>query len=474
MAPPKGFLELVKPVGVKGDASAIDDTQSSMLESLASGDISGSLSSGDKLIALGALLKSVSRGSKTTPQEVMQNLQASKLQEMQNKIQLQQLRAAREKDARVKAITGAGVPTAGGEMSVNDPEYYYAKADQLAREGETTLAEAYRKQGDSIAQYTGGGRLVTEYAAKLVNDAFSVEEGLDPATNRPFKLPKWQARGYSSPMAYIQANTPGGLAARAAPTGAPAPMEGGTPTIPTQVGGRTYEVPAMSPPVAVPGLGVTGLSEGEKVTTAARGEQFKALITDAQQRALTAQRRLPQTQALDMLAEAIGTGKTAEFRNAANSWLDAFGLSNDPRAKAALANAAAFTDLRKQITLNNLQSLSGPSSDRDVVFGGQIGPLMTNSPAGNRLINATQSALDRRDIAFNNFLGRYKGEPGQALEAWGKTKIGRLGILGDPEYVTAAAKTGLIRVGEAKDKSGRTRLFVVARGKPLSSAIYLN
>lgn len=461
MAVKSGLFSLVQPTKVKGDASSFDDTQASMLESLASGDISGSLSGGDKLIALGALLKSVSRGSKTTPQEVMQNLQASKLQEMQNKIQLQQLKAAREKDARIKAITGAGVPGAGGEAGVNDPEYYYAKADQLAREGETTLADAYRKQGDSIAQYTGGGRLVTEFASKIVSDAFTPVKGINPTTKEPFELPNWQAKGFRSPLEYIQANTPGGVAARTAPAGVPAPTQSGTPTIPTQVGGRTYEVPAMSSPVPVAGAGITGISEGDKATIVARGEQFKNLLVDAQTTAMAAQQRLPQVQAMGALSEALATGKTAEWRNAAQSWLNAFGLSDNPEAKAAVANASAFADLRKRNTLTMLQSQKGASSDKDMQFAASVGPLMTNTPAGNRLITATESALLRRDIGFNNFLGRYNGPPGQALEAWGKTRIGRLGVLGDPEYVKAAVATGALKLGEGVDKRTNKKVYFV-------------
>jgi hypothetical protein len=465
------FGGLLAPTKIKTGAPEIDDAQSELLTRLAGGDISGSLSGGEKLIALGALLKSVSRGSKTSPQEVLQNLQQSKLQEMQTKIQLQQIKSEAEKKRRIGDIIGTGQGAPGGAQGVNDPEYYYSIADQLAQAGDTSLADAYRKQGDSIAQYTGGGKLTTAYAAKIVDDAFSMVKGIDPTTQRPVELPRWQASGYPNAMAYIQANTPGALMA-SGQAAAPAPEQGAEPTIPTQVGGRTVNVPVMSPPLG--GIGQTGLSEQEKARLQVDSDTYKALRSDAMTRALAAERRLPQTQALGALSQALATGKTAEFRNAAASWLDAFGLSNDPRAKAALANAAAFNDLRKQVTLANLQSLAGPSSDRDVVFSGGIGPMMDNSPAGNQLITATQVALDRREIAFNNFLGRYEGPMGTALEAWRKTRQGRLGILGDPEYIKAAAKTGLLKTGVVKDKSGRNRLFVLPRGKPLSQAIYLN
>lgn len=456
MAPRKGFLELVKPVGVKGDASAIDDTQSSMLESLASGDISGSLSSGDKLIALGALLKSVSRGSKTTPQEVMQNLQASKLQEMQNKIQLQQLKAERDRKARLKPLyeqLGGAPGMPGGQSGqAMTPDDYFALSAKLAAEGDLEGAKTARELAAGIAQYSPAGVVTTGFAADVAKQAFTMIDGLG-ADGRPFKLPRWQAEGAASPMAWVAAQSGGGM-----PSAAPAPSQPQA-TIPTQVGGRTVNVPAMSSPVA--GVGVTGLSEGEKATIAARGEQFKNLLVDAQSTAMAAQQRLPQVQAMGALSEALATGKTAEWRNAAQSWLNAFGLSDNPEAKAAIANASAFADLRKRNTLTMLQSQKGASSDKDMQFAASVGPLMTNTPAGNRLITATESALLRRDIGFNNFLGRYNGPPGQALEAWGKTRIGRLGVLGDPEYVKAAVATGALKLGEGIDKRTNKKVYFV-------------
>lgn len=460
MAPRKGFLELVKPVGVKGDASAIDDTQSSMLESLASGDISGSLSSGDKLIALGALLKSVSRGSKTTPQEVMQNLQASKLQEMQNKIQLQQLRAERDRKARLKPIVerAAGIGPAGASGQPLMPEDLFALSAQALAEGDPELAKALREQAAGIAQYTGAGVMTTAFAGSAGKSAYDAIKGTRP-DGTPFELPRFRAEGYPTAAAWVAAQTPsGGGAPAPASSGAPSPS-GGAPTIPTQVDGRTVNVPVMSSPVE--GIGVTGLSEGDKATIAARGEQFKTLLVDAQATAIAAQQRLPQVQAMGALSEALATGKTAEWRNAAQSWLNAFGLSDNPEAKAAIANASAFADLRKRNTLTMLQSQKGASSDKDMQFAASVGPLMTNTPAGNRLITATESALLRRDIGFNNFLGRYNGPPGQALEAWGKTRIGRLGVLGDPEYVKAAVATGALKLGEGIDKRTNKKVYFV-------------
>jgi hypothetical protein len=63
---------------------------------LLSGDLSGSLSSGDKLLALSGLLNSATRSGRRaglTPQQVIGDLQKQKVAEMQNRMAVEQLRA---------------------------------------------------------------------------------------------------------------------------------------------------------------------------------------------------------------------------------------------------------------------------------------------------------------------------------------------------------------------------------------------
>lgn len=71
------------------------------------GNLGGMLTGGDKLSALGALLKSVSRGSQTTPQQVMQGIQAQKLQEVQGLMQIQELRKQAMQRAQAEASLAA-------------------------------------------------------------------------------------------------------------------------------------------------------------------------------------------------------------------------------------------------------------------------------------------------------------------------------------------------------------------------------
>lgn len=79
---------------------AAPDLTNQMLQIL-SGNLRGTLTGGEKLSALGALLKSVSRGSQTSPQQVLQGIQQQKLAQVQGALQIQELRkAAAEKAQR--------------------------------------------------------------------------------------------------------------------------------------------------------------------------------------------------------------------------------------------------------------------------------------------------------------------------------------------------------------------------------------
>lgn len=68
------------------------------------GNLGGTLSGGEKLSALGALLKSVSRGSQTSPQQVLQSIQQQKLQETQGALQIQELRKQAGQQAQRQAL----------------------------------------------------------------------------------------------------------------------------------------------------------------------------------------------------------------------------------------------------------------------------------------------------------------------------------------------------------------------------------
>lgn len=67
---------------------------------IASGDLKSVLSGGDRLMALSALLGSVARGSRTTPQEAMAQVQQTAANRVNTQMQLAQLEAKTEQEKR--------------------------------------------------------------------------------------------------------------------------------------------------------------------------------------------------------------------------------------------------------------------------------------------------------------------------------------------------------------------------------------
>lgn len=77
------------------------------LTKLLSGDLSGSLTGGDKLLALAALMRSATRSGRRaglTPQQVMGQLQQQKVAELQNRMVVDQQRAKMAQEQQTRAI----------------------------------------------------------------------------------------------------------------------------------------------------------------------------------------------------------------------------------------------------------------------------------------------------------------------------------------------------------------------------------
>lgn len=104
------------------------------MQRLSQGDVSSVLTGGDKLLALSALLGSVARGSRTTPQEVMAQVQQQAQSRIGSQMQLAQLQAKFEQDKRQKAFVqqfASTVPEAKrGVLENADP----AEAFKLVQE----------------------------------------------------------------------------------------------------------------------------------------------------------------------------------------------------------------------------------------------------------------------------------------------------------------------------------------------------
>lgn len=89
------------PIAQMPEAAAPDLTN--RLLQIMSGQLGGTLTGGEKLSALGALLKSVSRGSQTSPQQVLQGIQQQKMQQVQGALQVQELRKQAQRQAQTEA-----------------------------------------------------------------------------------------------------------------------------------------------------------------------------------------------------------------------------------------------------------------------------------------------------------------------------------------------------------------------------------
>lgn len=77
------------------------------LTRLMSGDLSGSLTSGDKLLALSGLLRSATRSGRRaglTPEQVIGGLQQRKIAEVQNRLAVEQMRAQQARAQQAQAL----------------------------------------------------------------------------------------------------------------------------------------------------------------------------------------------------------------------------------------------------------------------------------------------------------------------------------------------------------------------------------
>ena len=100
-------------------------TDAEQLAQVMQGNLAGQLSGGDKLMALSALLRSVSRGRTQNPEQVLQGLQQQKAQEIQSRIQIDQLRKQAEQQAQLATVKAQYV----SELNQTNPQL--ARAIQL-------------------------------------------------------------------------------------------------------------------------------------------------------------------------------------------------------------------------------------------------------------------------------------------------------------------------------------------------------
>jgi hypothetical protein len=121
-------------------------TDAEQLAQIMQGNLAGQLSGGDKLMALSALLRSVSRGRTQNPEQVFQNIQQQKMQEVQGRIQLDQLRKQAEQQAQLGALKA--------EYIANAPDPQTARELQLMTAEDFSAFLRERRKPEGMGQWS--------------------------------------------------------------------------------------------------------------------------------------------------------------------------------------------------------------------------------------------------------------------------------------------------------------------------------
>jgi len=156
------------PLGIFGKPTAASATPLSDAEKLAQvmgGNLSGTLTSADKLMGLSALLKSVSRGSKTTPQQAIAQLQQQKSAELQNRITIDQARKNAEQQAQLKTVKAQYVT----ELEKTNPQLARAVQFMSADDFAKLIIEQNKAKEPARLAFDPLGRPRNAYTGAVVN-----------------------------------------------------------------------------------------------------------------------------------------------------------------------------------------------------------------------------------------------------------------------------------------------------------------
>ena len=146
-------------------ASATPLTDAEKLAQVMGGNLSGTLTGGDKLMALSALLKSVSRGSKTSPQEAMAQIQQQKSAELQNRIAIDQARKNAERQAQLQTVKTQYV----AELQQTNPQLARAVQVMSADDFAKLIIEQNKAQAPTRLAFDPLGRPRDPYTGAVVN-----------------------------------------------------------------------------------------------------------------------------------------------------------------------------------------------------------------------------------------------------------------------------------------------------------------
>lgn len=140
-------------------------TDAEKMAQIMQGNLSGQLSGSDKLLALSSLLRSVSRGRTQTPEQVLQNIQQQKLQEVQGRIQIDQLRKQAEQQAQLGAVKAQYV----AQLEQTNPQLARAVQLMSADDFAKLIIEQNKAQTPTRLAFDPLGRPRDPYTGAIVN-----------------------------------------------------------------------------------------------------------------------------------------------------------------------------------------------------------------------------------------------------------------------------------------------------------------
>ena len=158
-------------------------TDAEQLAQVMQGNLAGQLSGGDKLMALSALLRSVSRGRTQNPEQVLQGLQQQKAQEIQSRIQIDQLRKQAEQQAQLAAVKAQYI----SQLEQTNPQL--ARAVQLmnADDFAKLVIEQNKPQAPTRLAFDPLGRPRDPFTGAIVNPAARLQGLPTVATDADFE-----------------------------------------------------------------------------------------------------------------------------------------------------------------------------------------------------------------------------------------------------------------------------------------------
>lgn len=140
-------------------------TDAEKMAQIMQGNLSGQLSGSDKLLALSSLLRSVSRGRTQTPDQVFQNIQQQKFQEVQGRLQIDQLRKQAEQQAQLGAVKAQYV----AQLEQTNPQLARAVQLMSADDFAKLIIEQNKAKDPTRLAFDPLGRPRDPYSGAVVN-----------------------------------------------------------------------------------------------------------------------------------------------------------------------------------------------------------------------------------------------------------------------------------------------------------------